>query len=120
MYVCGLIQPDAKNVWQTLAAFRSGTQGLDRWRGFGSRGSAKQSGVRATAPIEDICRDKIRGCSCSGGLRQKVRFAPIATKVRSAAKRRDDGPNTNVGLDSPANSHPRPTASTLGARKSFV
>jgi hypothetical protein len=46
---------------------------------------AREKGVRATAPTEDICCEKMRGCSCSRTL-LKARYASIATKVRFSVK----------------------------------
>lgn len=50
----------------------------------GSSGGKKKRGDRATAPIENIWCEKMRGCSCRG--RRNVRYAPIASSERFAAK----------------------------------
>ena len=52
---------------------------------FGGRGD------RATAPIEDIWCEEIRGCSCREEARQYVSYALIATDFRFA-----DGPQADI------------------------
>jgi hypothetical protein len=67
---------------------------VEGWRSLRNRsqGTVKLfggCGDRATALIEDIWCEKIRGCSYTGGnavLLLNVRYAPIATGIAHAAK----------------------------------
>jgi len=55
-------------------------------RGFGDSLKGTAIRVRATASIEEIWCEEMRGCSCRVEARQKVRYAPMATNFRIIAK----------------------------------
>ena len=87
----------------TIKTSTAGVRGDRVPIGFsGALESVRKCGDRATAFIQDICCEKIRGCSCrvvnARLLRMRshrsklrcvllnVRYAPMATKFGSAAK----------------------------------
>jgi hypothetical protein len=72
---------------------QSGAGLIELWGG-------SRAGDRATEPIEDICCEKIRGCGYtrSGTSLLNVRYAPITTKFRIAAKLRN-GPEAELTLE---------------------